>query len=64
MRIAVLIEGATEKVFFQPLRDLLEKRGVARGTLALKPQLYNGRIPIGPRLKGSFAIFFATGSTM
>lgn len=52
MRIAILVEGATEKAFEPILRDFLESR-LQQQMPKLKFIPYNGRIPKGEKLKRS-----------
>jgi hypothetical protein len=50
MRIAVLIEGQTERAFLPHLRRFLETRLSGR-LPRLDPEPYDGRVPTGERLK-------------
>ena len=50
MKIAVLIEGETERVFLPHLRRFLETRLAGRMP-RLDPEPYDGRIPTGGRLR-------------
>ena len=50
MKIAVLIEGQTERAFLRHLRPFLETRLAGRMP-RLDPEPYDGRIPTGERLK-------------
>ena len=49
MKIAVLIEGQTERAFLRHLRRFLETRLAGRMP-RLDPEPYDGRIPTGERL--------------
>jgi hypothetical protein len=50
MKIAILIEGKTERAFMPALRRFLKGRLAGRMP-NLDPMLYDGRIPTGDRLK-------------
>ena len=50
MKIALIVEGKTEKVFLSALRQFLETR-LTRGTLRIVPYCHDGRIPTGDKLK-------------
>jgi hypothetical protein len=50
MRIALLVEGQTERVFLPKLREFLEGR-VAGPMPNIDPVTYDGRLPKGERLK-------------
>lgn len=50
MRIAILVEGATERAFLPVLRDFLSPRLVGRMP-RLDPKPYDGRIPKGEKLR-------------
>jgi hypothetical protein len=54
VRIAILVEGKTEKVFLPVLREFLGPRLVRRMP-RLDPVPYDGRIPSGDRLKHDVA---------
>jgi len=50
LKIAILVEGKTEKAFFPFLRSFLEPR--LRGNMPkLNPVIYDGRIPTGDKLQ-------------
>jgi hypothetical protein len=51
MRIAIIVEGDTEKTFFPHLRNFLKTR-LAGNMPKLDPLPYDGRIPTGDKLKG------------
>ena len=50
MRIALLVEGQTERAFLRKLREFLEGR-VAGPMPHIDPVTYDGRLPKGERLK-------------
>ena len=50
MRIAIIVEGRTEKAFLNHLRAFLEPRLTGRMPV-LAPNVFDGRIPTGDRLK-------------
>lgn len=52
MRIALMVEGQTEKVFLPHLRAFLEARLAGRMPKLIS-QCYDGRIPKGGKLKGA-----------
>jgi len=60
MKIALIIEGKTEKVFVPHLRTFLETR-LAGGMPKLEPLLCDGRIPRGERLKRDVERLLCTG---
>jgi hypothetical protein len=60
MKIAVLIEGQTERAFLPHLRRFLETRLTGRMP-RLDPVPYDGRIPKGPRLKRTVEYLLQSG---
>lgn len=50
MKIALIVEGKTEKVFLFALRHFLDNR-LKRGTLQIVPYCHDGRVPTGDKLK-------------
>ncbi|HBL29619.1 MAG TPA: hypothetical protein DD490_22525 [Acidobacteria bacterium] len=49
MKITILVEGATERVFLPPLRDFLKRHLTQMPSLSVRP--YDGRIPKGDKLR-------------
>lgn len=62
MKIAILIEGQTERAFLPHLRRFLQKRLAGRMP-RLDPEPYHGRIPKGDRLKGEVGRLLRSGKT-
>lgn len=51
MRIAILIEGETERVFIPKVREFLKTRVAQNQMPKLDPVPFDGRIPTGPKLR-------------
>ena len=49
MKITILVEGDTERVFLPPLRDFLSRHLTKMPSLSVRP--YDGRIPKGDKLR-------------
>lgn len=60
VKIALIMEGMTEKVFLPHLRAFLQPRLPGRMP-KLDPVLYNGRIPTGEKLRRLVEILLSTG---
>src|SRR5713226_5000231 len=60
MKIALIVEGKTERAFLPYLRAFLNTR-LAGQMPKLDPHLYNGRIPKGERLKRDVERLLCTG---
>lgn len=61
MKIAILAEGDTEKVFVPFVQRFLEQRGLAGKMPKLLPHIYDGRIPTGEKLKRAVALLTTGG---
>jgi hypothetical protein len=51
VKITILVEGKTERVFLPHLRDFIETRGLAGKMPLLHAYTYDGRIPKGEKLR-------------
>jgi hypothetical protein len=51
VKITILVEGKTERVFLPHLRDFIEARGLAGKMPLLHAYTYDGRIPKGEKLR-------------
>ena len=60
MKISLIMEGMTEKVFLPHLRDFLQPRLPGKMP-KLDPVLYNGRIPTGEKLRRQVATLLSVG---
>ena len=51
MKITILVEGATERVFIPFVRDFLQSRNLPNGLPKIDPYIYDGRIPTNDKLR-------------
>jgi hypothetical protein len=61
LKIALIVEGKTERVFLSILRHFLDGR-VTRGSLRIVPYCHDGRIPTQDKLQRVVALCLADGN--